>query len=261
MMGAAILVVGLIGVIQAITIGSELQATARRQTMGAQIINNEIELLRLKDWSTLQALASTAYSGSSVEWNSSTTYAVGNLVSHAGAWYTCTSANTNSIPPNAAYWSPATWSAATAYAVGNSASVGGLLYTCITANTNQMPPNTTYWVGQNGWNPATNYNVTDVVNVSGTWYRCITTTTSNQPVTNTTYWATYSGPIASTGIYSGATYSLMRTFATLPNGLIEVTFTVQWTVKPSGISVSRTYTRISTAYFGKYGLSLTYQRT
>ncbi|MEJ1972725.1 MAG: prepilin-type N-terminal cleavage/methylation domain-containing protein [Lacunisphaera sp.] len=53
MMAAVILVVGFMGMIQAITIGSEMLATARRQTLAAQIITHEIEQLRLKDWSTV----------------------------------------------------------------------------------------------------------------------------------------------------------------------------------------------------------------
>ncbi len=50
MMGSLILVVGMMGMIQAITICSEMIATARRQTLAAQIINHEIEKLRFLPW-------------------------------------------------------------------------------------------------------------------------------------------------------------------------------------------------------------------
>lgn len=53
MMAAAILVVGFMGMIQALTIGSEMMATARRQTLANQMITQEIEKLRLTDWSSL----------------------------------------------------------------------------------------------------------------------------------------------------------------------------------------------------------------
>jgi hypothetical protein len=50
MMATVILVVGMMGMIQAVTIGSEMIATARRQTLAAQIISHELEKLRLVVW-------------------------------------------------------------------------------------------------------------------------------------------------------------------------------------------------------------------
>jgi len=61
MMAATILVVGFLGLIQAVTIGSEMLATARRQTLAAQIIGQEIETLRLTAWSSLPAAGSYTY--------------------------------------------------------------------------------------------------------------------------------------------------------------------------------------------------------
>jgi len=55
MMASVILVVGFIGMIQGITVGSEMLATARRQTLAAQIINHETEKLRLTSWANLPA--------------------------------------------------------------------------------------------------------------------------------------------------------------------------------------------------------------
>ena len=93
-------------------------------------------------------------------------------------------------------------------------------------------------------------------------------------------WSTISGlPTASTSITidsqftaamaaTGATYTLSRTL-TSPDpatNLREVNFTVTWVVKTSrhdlgGAMLSFTYTRSNSAYFGKYGLNLTYQRS
>lgn len=55
-MASVILVVGFIGMIQAVTIGSEMLATARRQTLAAQILNHEMEKLRLTAWTSLSGL-------------------------------------------------------------------------------------------------------------------------------------------------------------------------------------------------------------
>jgi Tfp pilus assembly protein PilV len=51
MMAAVILVVGFMGMINAITLGSEMLVTARRQNLATQIINHEMEKLRLVTWS------------------------------------------------------------------------------------------------------------------------------------------------------------------------------------------------------------------
>jgi Tfp pilus assembly protein PilV len=66
---------------------------------------------------------------------------------------------------------------------------------------------------------------------------------------------------------SGATYNLSRSVSDVVAGsLREVTFTVTWVVKSSrrdnsGNPVTFTYTRVNSAYLGKYGLNLTYQRS
>jgi Tfp pilus assembly protein PilV len=57
MMASVILVVGFIGMIQALTIGSEMLATARRQNLATQIINHELEKLRLVDFTTIDGYA------------------------------------------------------------------------------------------------------------------------------------------------------------------------------------------------------------
>jgi Tfp pilus assembly protein PilV len=55
MMAATILVVAFMGMIQAITLGSEMLATARRQTLAAQILEHEISKLRLLPWDVATA--------------------------------------------------------------------------------------------------------------------------------------------------------------------------------------------------------------
>ncbi len=60
MMASVILVVGFMGMIQGITVSSEMLATARRQTIATQIISHETEKLRLKSWTYLSALTSSS---------------------------------------------------------------------------------------------------------------------------------------------------------------------------------------------------------
>lgn len=59
-MASVILVVGFMGMIQSITIGSEMLATAQRQNLAAQIIGHETEKLRLLNWSAISALSSAS---------------------------------------------------------------------------------------------------------------------------------------------------------------------------------------------------------
>src|SRR5882762_5803940 len=59
MMAATILVVGLVGMMQAVTIGSEMLDTGRKQTVAAQIIQDQIERVRLMSWTDVAAIAET----------------------------------------------------------------------------------------------------------------------------------------------------------------------------------------------------------
>jgi len=65
MMAAVILVVAFFGMIQAVTVGSEMMATARRQTIANQIITHEIEKLRVTAWSSLPSSGTSAATYSS----------------------------------------------------------------------------------------------------------------------------------------------------------------------------------------------------
>lgn len=75
---------------------------------------------------------------------------------------------------------------------------------------------------------------------------------------------------------AGATFNLSRAVSYVDpttnantatdTGLREVTFTLTWTVATSrrddsNNPVTFTYTRVNSAYFGKYGLNLSYQRS
>lgn len=59
-LAATILLVGFAGMAEALIIGSKMLDTARKQTIAAQIMQAEIEYLRLKDWTTIQNLLPTS---------------------------------------------------------------------------------------------------------------------------------------------------------------------------------------------------------
>ena len=103
---------------------------------------------------------------------------------------------------------------------------------------------------------------------NGAWYRCSNANTGQLP-TNTSYWtAVTSGLTTDIVSVSGATYTLARTL-TSPDpvtNIRQVNFTVTWVVKTSrrnalGNLLTFTYTLSNSAWFGKYGLNLSYQRS
>ena len=56
MMAAVIMMVGFIGLVEAVALATSSMDHARRQTLATQIINHEIEDLFLASWSTIAAL-------------------------------------------------------------------------------------------------------------------------------------------------------------------------------------------------------------
>jgi len=216
---ALILVVAFIGMIRALTFTSGLMDHARRQTLATQILTHEIEQLRLRSWTEINALPTTT-----------------------------------------------TWVAATAYAADAIVSYQGGVFRALEANTGRLPSQSNAWAASMAYAAATAYVVGDLASNDGVWYRCIAASTGNAPP-NATYWATYSGPIANTGISDGATFTVSRTATDLStHAMREVTFMVTWTVvsgrsKDDSTPLIFTYSRVNTAYFGKNGLNLTYQRS
>lgn len=186
-MAAVILLVGFIGMIEAVVIGAGMMDNARRQTLAAQILNHEAESLRLLSWTAINALP------------------------------------TSSTTVGAAY------GASTAYVVG------------------------------------------DTVTYGGSWYRCIQAGSGNTPSAGSSYWRVdtppYANSLSTSGVALGATFTITRTTADVVSGsLREATFTITWVVNTSrrdalGNLLTFTYSRTLPAYYGKYGLNLTYQRS
>jgi len=58
MVAAAVVVLGIVGMIQVVVSGSEMLDVSRKQTIAMQIIHGQIDHVRLSDWTTISALAS-----------------------------------------------------------------------------------------------------------------------------------------------------------------------------------------------------------
>lgn len=194
MMASVILVVGFVGMIEAVTISARQMDAARRQTLATQIINHEIGNLRFAVWT-----------------NGST--GINDLPTASTA-----------VAIDTLFW-PA-WNSVTPYTANRVVNYGGANYRCILAHTNQVPPNATYWTA------TTTAATTDIVYTQGATYTLARTVTSSNPVTN----------------------------------ICEVNFTVTWVVTTSrvdsgGSPLTFTFTRKNSAWFGKYGVNFTYQRS
>lgn len=57
---AGLMLVGVVGMIQALTIGSEMLDVARKQTLAEQIIQSEIDKVRMNSWTAIKALPASA---------------------------------------------------------------------------------------------------------------------------------------------------------------------------------------------------------
>ena len=62
MMAAALLAMSVMGMIQAVTYGSQMLDVSRKQTIAAQILRTEIDKLHLADWTVVSGYATTATS-------------------------------------------------------------------------------------------------------------------------------------------------------------------------------------------------------
>jgi Tfp pilus assembly protein PilV len=60
MLAAALLAMSVVGMIQAVTYGSQMLDVSRKQTVAAQIIRTEIDKLHLTDWATVSGYSASA---------------------------------------------------------------------------------------------------------------------------------------------------------------------------------------------------------
>ena len=60
MFGLTIVAVGFIGMVEGMVVGYEMLETAHQQTLAAQIMQGEVEYLRMQPWSTISSLTSAS---------------------------------------------------------------------------------------------------------------------------------------------------------------------------------------------------------
>jgi Tfp pilus assembly protein PilV len=60
LLAAVVMLAGIVGMMQAVTSGSEMLDVSRKQTVATQIIHGEIEKVRVSDWSEITALPTSA---------------------------------------------------------------------------------------------------------------------------------------------------------------------------------------------------------
>ncbi len=147
-MAALVLIVGFIGLIEAVTVTTNSMEHARRQTLATQILNHEIEELYLSSWANITALP--AWAGATPvdsdetalpidrqfwpAWSGTASYEVNSVVTHNGVWYRSRLGHTGRTPPNATYWTVVTAGAAT-----DIVTVFGANFTLVRTVTNPDP--------------------------------------------------------------------------------------------------------------------------
>ena len=62
MVASAVMLAGIVGMIQVVISGSEMLDVSRKQTVAMQIIHTQIESIRLSDWTTVNTLPTSATS-------------------------------------------------------------------------------------------------------------------------------------------------------------------------------------------------------
>lgn len=77
-MATAVMIAGIVGMIQVVVSGSEMLDVARKQTVAMQIVHGQIDAIRLSEWSAVNALPTSA-----------TTVALNDSFATVGAGFTC----------------------------------------------------------------------------------------------------------------------------------------------------------------------------
>lgn len=90
MLGATIMVLGIVTSITALQYGMRSVDTARNMTLAAQIMQSEVEILRLQNWSQISALPASANVDPSTMITTGTATPLDALLTNIAARFTCT---------------------------------------------------------------------------------------------------------------------------------------------------------------------------
>ena len=222
-MATVVMMVGFIGMMEAVAISATTMDHARRQTFATQVMSHEIDRLYFLPWSGTTSISGLPTANTDVpfdpqfwpNWSATNTYAVKQAVNYSGAYYRCRVAHSNVTPPNASYWT-ATTAADFAAPMGT----GSLVASDI------------------------------IVVYSGATFTLARTVTNPDPVTNirqinfTISWTVATGRIGS---------SVSQGSRTVATGADDYSTNQR--------RAATTHTRVMSAWYGKYGLPLSYQRS
>jgi hypothetical protein len=161
-------------------------------------------------------------------WSSSTSYALGNLVSYGGEIYTCATPNNDSTFTSSKWatwtlfdkWNNA-WAPSYAYGVGDVVKYGGIVYRCNLNHVSATYTSPTYLGLENdqskwtvvdagyeytgAWTTLTRYKQNDLVKVGPNVYQCSTYHTSSSLFAPSN-WTMWIPGVETVSTYSGSTY-------------------------------------------------------
>ena len=208
--------------------------------------------------SAVTALSTDLYQGAfdATDWNSSTTYAVGAKVVHAGAYYIANTQHSNQEPPNTSYWDASSLvNQQTLSSEINTATSGLATSTALTQVRNDAYNNLT---GVADWNSSTSYSIGDRVvytdSSTGTRiYKALLANSNSIPASNisgsTPKWRL--DPVASSVAVSELSSTLSTDYSTTSqtNALLaqkEDSGTAASLISDSEATAASTYATIST---------------
>jgi len=208
--------------------------------------------------SAVTALSTDLYQGAfdATDWNSSTTYAVGAKVVHAGAYYIANTQHSNQEPPNTSYWDASSLvNQQTLSSEINTATSGLATSTALTQVRNDAYNNLT---GVADWNSSTSYSVGDRVvytdSTTGTRiYKALLANSNSIPASNisgsTPKWRL--DPVASSLAVSELSSTLTNDYSTTSETSVllaqkENSGTAASLISDSEATAASTYATIST---------------
>jgi len=182
--------------------------------------------------------------------DTTTTYQVGDAVSHGGKVYVSVLGSTGQTPPNTTYWSQfvdgiqyeGVYSNTAAYQKNDMVTYGGSVYMAKQDTTGNLPTVTTYWdqfvegISPEGvYNNSTAYVPGDLVAYGPNLYRAIANTTGNLP-TDTANWETYVAGTKFQGAYDNATQYYLNDIVLYGANAYRAKNDVSATLPPSSTS-------------------------
>lgn len=132
-------------------------------------------------------------------YNSTTSYRIGESISHGGSIYVCILDNLNQVPPNTMYWASfadgiqfeGVYSSTVSYQKNDFVSYGSSGYIAIRDALNKVPTNVLYWAkmidgmsASGAWNATVTYVPNDLISYGANQYKAISTNINQLPTSS-----------------------------------------------------------------------------